>query len=325
MKKVYLIGKMALVCLLLAVSNNSCTNLDEQLYSAVEEKNFYKTDEEFTAALGAAYTSLYGFMNHGALFSISEVSSDEVVIPHRGNDWFDGGQWLRMHRHEYKANEDGFNNAWGFCFGGVSNCNRLLEQLAAADAVKAAAFTSELKVLRALFYYWLLDLYGNVPIVTAFKNAEAAPATKTRAEVYAFVEKELAENVPKLSKSVDKSTYARMNFYVGQAILAKLYLNAGVYTGTPQYAKAQAAADEVISSGKYRLESDYGANFKFNNETSVENMFVVPYDKVNAQGFNLVTWTKWTGYDPEFINLGSGNNGIIPQSKSYTFGVQVGF
>lgn len=47
--------------------------------------------------------------------------------------------------------------------------------------------------------------------------------------------------------------------------------------------------------------------------------------KIYAQGFNLLTWTKWTGYDPEWINLGNGNNGIVPQSKSYTFGIQVKF
>ena len=178
MKKFYSFGKVALVGALLAVSNNACTDLTETLYDKVEEKNFYKTDEEFTAALGAAYTSLYSFMNHGTIFSINEVSTDEMIIPHRGNDWYDGGQWLRNHRHEFGKTDDPYNNAWGFCYGGISNCNRLLEQLAAADPVKAANYTSELKTLRALFYYWLLDMYGNVPVVTAFKNAETAPATQ---------------------------------------------------------------------------------------------------------------------------------------------------
>ncbi len=44
-----------------------------------------------------------------------------------------------------------------------------------------------------------------------------------------------------------------------------------------------------------------------------------------AQGFNLLTWTKWTGYDPEFVGLGAGNNGIVPQSKSFSFGAKVVF
>ncbi|MEZ4902901.1 MAG: hypothetical protein R2822_14675 [Spirosomataceae bacterium] len=47
--------------------------------------------------------------------------------------------------------------------------------------------------------------------------------------------------------------------------------------------------------------------------------------RVYAQGVNLLTWTAWTGYDPEFVGLGSGNNGIIPQARNYTFGVQIGF
>ena len=117
-----------------------------------------------------------------------------------------------------------------------------------------------------------------------------------RAAVYAFVEGELTANVPKLTKIVDKSTYARVNYYVGEAILAKLYLNSGIYlgTGAPTAAnldKSLAASNEIINSAKYGLESDYASNFKFNNETSKENIFVIPYDQVNAQGFNLVQMT----------------------------------
>ncbi|MDW8209820.1 MAG: TonB-dependent receptor [Cytophagales bacterium] len=47
--------------------------------------------------------------------------------------------------------------------------------------------------------------------------------------------------------------------------------------------------------------------------------------RLYAQAINLITWTKWTGYDPEFLNLGAGNNGVVPQSRNYTFGVEIGF
>jgi hypothetical protein len=47
--------------------------------------------------------------------------------------------------------------------------------------------------------------------------------------------------------------------------------------------------------------------------------------RISAQAVNLLTWTKWTGYDPEFLSLGSGNNGVVPQSRSVTLAVQVGF
>ena len=114
MKKLIKYSKALLIAGALLTFNNSCTNLDEELYSTVTFDNFFKTDEEFISALGAAYSSLIGVMgNHNATWSIQEVSSDELMIPQRGGDWFDGGIWLRMFRHEYLPTEDAFNNSWG--------------------------------------------------------------------------------------------------------------------------------------------------------------------------------------------------------------------
>ncbi len=60
------------------------------------------------------------------------------------------------------------------------------------------------------------------------------------------------------------TTYGRMNYYAGQTLLAKMYLNSEVYTGTAQWAKVITACDEVINSGKYNLEGNYFANFNVN-------------------------------------------------------------
>ncbi len=290
-------GKALLMLAFLTPFTQSCTNLDEEVYGQLTDANFPTTEEQFISALGATYTSLYGWANHNSIFSLQEISSDEMMIPHRGADWFDGGQWLRVHRHEYTPTEESINNGWNFLFGGVNNCNRvidLFDQLVAdgkVDAAQAAAFIGEVKVLRALFYYWLLDAYGNVPIVSSFSTAEANPPTKSRAEVYAFIESELNANVPNLERKKDGSTYARMNYYAGKALQAKLYLNAEVYTGTAQWDAAIAACNEVINSGLYSIESDYFTNFNTNNSGSNENVFVIPYDEQNATGFNLAQMT----------------------------------
>jgi hypothetical protein len=82
-----------------------------------------------------------------------------------------------------------------------------------------------------------------------------------------------------------------MNYYAGQALLAKLYLNAKVYTGAEQNAKVIAACDEIINSGKYSLESNYFANFNVDNSNSKEFIFAIPYDKIFYTGFNLVMQT----------------------------------
>ncbi len=292
MKNILKNSKMLLIAGMLLAFNNSCTNLDEKLYSTVDFDHFFKSDEEFISALGAAYSRLIGIMgSHGAYWSSQEVSSDELCVPQRGGDWYDGGQWLRMYTHTYTFTDDPFNNSWNQLYGGVSACNRLIEQFTPVPGDNTIKFISELRGVRALFYYWLMDMFGNVPIVTGFKNAEATPVNKTRAEVYAFIEKELTESLPNLSGDVTASTYARFTKNAANSLLCKLYLNAGQYTGTAQWDKAIAAADAVINSGKYSLEGDFFTNFKTDNSGSKENIFVIPYDKVFAGGFNLPQMT----------------------------------
>jgi hypothetical protein len=78
-----------------------------------------------------------------------------------------------------------------------------------------------------------------------------------------------------------------MNYYAGQTLLAKLYLNSEVYTGTAQWQKVITACDEVINSGKFSLESNYFANFNVDNAASKEFIFAIPYDHVFFTGFNL--------------------------------------
>ena len=285
--------KFAFIGLFLMTVNQSCTDLEEELFSEIRTEDFYQSDEEFISALGAAYTSLYFYMNHNTYLSAQEVSSDEIMIPQRGADWFDGGVWLRCHRHEFTPDEGYLNNMWNNLYGGINTCNRLIFQFnALPESAGAAPFIAELRTLRALFYYYLLDTFGNVPIIDKFDvDPGFQPETRPRAEVYNFVESELTAAAQNLSKSVDGSTYARMQFYVAQAILSKLYLNAEVYTGQPQWQKAIDAADEVINSGNYALENDYFVNFNTNNSSSTENIFVIPYDEVFAGGFNLAQMT----------------------------------
>jgi hypothetical protein len=322
MKKYWI--KVLLAGLFVITFNQSCSDLKEKVYSTVQPENFFKNEDEFVAALGAAYTRLYFFESHNTYMSVQEISSDEAMIPQRGGDWFDGGQWLRAHRHEYDSNDEGIGNAWNSLFGGVNTCNRLIFQfndLIAKGAVSeslAKPFLAELKVLRALWYLWLLDSFGNVPIVDRFDvAADFKPATAPRATVFAFVEKELLENVPLLTKAVGSATYARVHYYVGQAILAKMYLNAGVYTGTPQWAKAVAASNEVINSGFYSLEDNYFNNFNSDNASSKENIFVVPYDKVFAQGFNLPQMTLHYGSQGTFNLTDQPWNGYCSLQEFY--------
>ncbi len=292
MRKSRLLVMAVLAVMLTATINQSCTNLDEELYSDVTPDNFFNTEEEILAALGAAYTQ-FGNWGSGDPWNLNCVSTDEMVVPTRGQDWDDGGDWRRWHLHAWTREDGGMNGGWNFGFGGVNTANRLIYQFevlvedGAMDADVAAAFIAELRAVRGFFYWQLIDWYGNVPLVTDFANADAQPATVDRAEVYNWVVADLEEAVPLLPKAVDATTYGRMNYYAGQALLANLYLNAEVYTGTQQYTKAAAACTDVIDNGGYSLTGNYFDNFSASNTGTSEMIFAIPYDQVYYGGFNV--------------------------------------
>lgn len=286
MKNTFLYKITPLILIFTVVFSQSCTNLDEELFSDINESNFFQNDEQFVAGLGAAYTALYFYGGHNGLWSLNEVSSDEFLIAQKGSDWFDGGQWLRVHQHLQNSAEESVGNAWNSLFSGVTTCNRLIEQFESAGVEGSDAFISELTALRAWFYYQLLDTYGNVPVVSTFATAEEQPATRPRAEVFSFVEADLVEASRTITRDLGPDTYARMQYYAAQFLLAKIYLNAEVYTGSPRWEDCIAACDNIINSGQYSLSSDFFANFSAENEGSPENIFVIPYDQVGATGFN---------------------------------------
>jgi hypothetical protein len=316
MKKLIYI-KSLLIGLGMCFVISSCVDLEEEVFSAVTAENFFKTNEEFISALGQAYSSLGGLGNHSGLWSINELASDEIVISTKGGDWFDGGVLLQLHQHEFLPDNPFFQNSWNFLYGGINTCNRLIFSFQNLDNPNSEAFIAELRALRALYYYWAMDAFGNIPIVTDFTITEA-PGTKTRAEAYTFILSELNEIIPLLPDAKDGTTYGRMTKWSALMIRMKLYLNAEIYTGTPQWALAAKDAEEIINTGPYSLMPTYSDNFIINNSNSTENIFVYPYDKVFAGGFNWVMMTlhiasqstfnltqqPWNGYQTveEFYN-----------------------
>lgn len=291
----------------------ACEEPQQELFSQIPRETVLTSDDpDVIAVLAAsAYSPLNGTWGaHNSLWSMHENTSDEMVITQKGADWEDGGQWIRMHRHEFLPTEESISNGWNYCYTAIGTINNLLLQFNGNVALE-----SELRALRALVYLWLIDAYANVPIILE-TDTDATPANNTRQEVFDFIESSITEALPELRK---ERTYATINYYVAQTILAKLYLNAGIYTGTPRWQDAADACQEVIDGGVYSLEPDFFANFATQNQGSSENIFVINYDKDNAGGFNLAQMTlhylsqetyrlqeqPWNGYSTleEFYNM----------------------
>jgi len=301
------------------IATVSCTKLTETdlLYDKVNGDEFGKTALEVQSLVGAAYSNLSGIGGNNHYIPLNEVTTDEMIVPTRGADWGDGGHWVRLKKHTYNSNDPLPSNGWSFCYTGVSTCNRLLA-MPQINSDEGKAYIPELKVLRALYYYWLLDWYGNVPLSIDYADTKP-PANATRQQVYDFIEKELLENGPQLPKAGpnEVATYGRVTYYTAYAILAKLYLNAKVYTGTAQWDKAIAMCDTIINSSKYSLAPNYVDNFVPNNSTSKEFIFAVPFDHVHLTGFNLGMMTL------SYLNQGTYNinaqpwNGFATVSEFY--------
>ena len=147
---------------------------------------------------------------------------------------------------------------------------------------------AELKTVRAFYHYIALDLFGNVPISDSSYTDLSKLKTRTRGEVFSFIEKELKDNLQYLSQDVNPYTYGKATRWFAQALLAKLYLNAQVYSGTAKWAECIAACDNILNSNKYSLEPDFFNNFKVANEGSKENIFVIPFDREAGLDFFVI-------------------------------------
>jgi starch-binding outer membrane protein, SusD/RagB family len=297
---------------LVAMTMGSCWELEQEVLTGITQEDLQQnvTPELIEVLKQSAYSAVVSnWGGHGGLYSIIEVSSDELAIPQKGADWEDGGIWLRNHRHTWISTDGPYNGAWQYAFRIVGECNLLLQQYPDLEDLGA-----ELRVLRALAYLWLIDNFGNVPIIRETDRG-GNPAQNTRQEVFQFIETSILENAPLLTRD---NTRTNLNYWTAHMILAKLYLNAQVYTGTARWADAEAALNVIINGGPYSLAPNFFSNFATVNSNSPENMFTLPYDANNAGGFNIHQMTfhystqqtfelqeqPWNGYTAleEFYN-----------------------
>jgi len=183
---------------LLLGSLQACTNLDEPPKSDISPGTFFSNEAEALAGLSGVYAQLRGaFPGYCcAYYALSEISTDEMVVPTRGQDWYDNGRWLEIHEQGWTPGSPStlqdINSAWVNGFTGVANANLALGALQSRlimDSVKQAGVIAELRALRAFYYYQLMDLFGGVPVVT---TTDVAPRDRvSRDSVFKFIEAEL--------------------------------------------------------------------------------------------------------------------------------------
>ena len=279
-------------------------------------------EEEAYADAGALYrntvATLYNYIGGATdgqglqgtcrgIYDLQTFGSDEAMIPTRGTDWYDGGIWQELYRHDWTPGHPMLGNAWSYLYKVITLCNRSLELLEShqhlLDEVQYVEYTAEVRALRAIYYWYLMDLFGRIPIITTSKTSLSQLQQMPRSQIFKFVCTELQQVCPNLhheNSARPGDYYGRVTYHVACFVLAKLMLNAEVYLDNnwtdgdhPDGSALTISVDgktmnaweatiyycDQLENADYELEELYSSNFEVHNENSNENIWVIPMDK----------------------------------------------
>lgn len=279
---------------------------EEEAYASISD--LYRNGVASLYNCIGSYKDSEGLQGTGrGIYDLNTFTTDEAIMPTRGGDWYDGGFWQGLYLHQWGVNSDAILNTWEYLFRSIKQCNYSLEQIERFSATHSdkelPAYKAEVRALRAMFYYYTMDLFGRVPLIISSNTGDKTMMQAGRDEIFTFIMKELQEAAPFLSEERSNTPgtyYGRVTRAVAYFLLAKLALNTEVYmdadwtdgvypNGSTIYftvdgkrlnawQTTQYYCTELARMG-YRLENDYTSNFAIFNESSQENIFVVPMNK----------------------------------------------
>ncbi len=301
--------------LILSVSLFAACSIEEHPKDQIEESKVFTSPEElYRNTIGTIYSYVGGFKDGQGLqgtcrgvYDLQTFGSDEAVLPTRGVDWYDGGIWQDLYKHSWTPGHEVVKNSWMYLYKVITICNRALETI---DKYKNLLidlqykrYNAEVRAIRAIYYFYLLDLFGNVPVVISTDRSMNDVETLMRSHVFEFIIFELGQAYPYLPNrfsQIKGDFYGRVTQAVAAFVLAKLYLNAEVYeddvwTDNERPDGKEMSFDvydrkmnaweatafycDLIGQIGYKLEEYYYNNFCVNNENSVENIWTIPLDQ----------------------------------------------
>lgn len=303
----------------------SCSlSLEETPLSSIPEADAYQSAKLLYINTVGTVTSGLGTVfkgNTDAFCTIEDISGGQLFNPGRGGgDWQDGGKHQSMFMHTWEEDNDYMRSGWNGGFNKVAAINKALGTIekyyeASLDKPVLDSYIAELRAMRAIFYWYMLDFYGNVPICDSPEATIAETVQSPRDKVYEFVRDELAASIPLLAnakcQNESDNYYGRVTKAVAYFMMARLALNAPVYllpvstfaSTNSKEAIAQAVnakgkeiminldgksrnawetviyCQEQVAAMGYKLQPVYADNFSISNGSgNVENIFVIPRD-----------------------------------------------
>jgi starch-binding outer membrane protein, SusD/RagB family len=305
-----MLRSLAMASLLVGLGVSACTDPTEEPSSTITEGNVFKDPRSYRAFLAKIYAGLAvsgqqgpagnpdllnldeGFSQYLRLYwEHQELPTDEAII-----GWGDLGL-PEMNTMQWGPANGFVSTMYSRAFYQVALVNEFMRQTTdsklsergVSSALRAdiQGFRAEARFLRALSYWHLLDLYGGVPVVT--EPSVAPPKQNTRQEVYDFIVSELTAIPGDLPASAGAGTYGRATREAAAMLLAKVYLNAEVYTGAAHYADVITALQPVLN-GPFTLDPTYKRIFLADNQNSPEIIFPIIQDGIHTRTWGGMTF-----------------------------------
>ena len=304
----------ALPLLVLSLSFTSC--LDETPKDQIPESEIYDSANSLYVNAVASLYNYIGAHDEGeglqgtcrGIYDYNTLTTDEAIIPIRGGNWYDGGLWKNMYDHTWTSTDTDLYNVWKYLYKVIVLSTKSLETIDQHKSLlndkQRDEYKAEVRAIRAMFYYYAMDMFGRIPILESSTQKTADIRQSNRSDVFKYIVKELqtvAPLLPNEHSNLQGNYYGRVTRPVAWFLLAKLALNAEVYTddnwtdsyrtdgktimfdvdGTQKNAWLTCIHYcNLIASAGYSLENDYTKNFAVHNENSNENIFTIPLDKM---------------------------------------------
>ncbi len=307
----------------------SCTKeyLDVKPTDTVTAENFYKTQTDAIQATNAAYSQLQqnGMFNY-SLWGIGDVMSDNSFLG--GGGAADGIEFQQLDSYTIPTTNPLTTSHWQRAYLGIGEANQVLLHVPdiTMDATIKNRCLGEAEFLRALYYFYLVRGFGDVPLVLtpAQTAAEAASVTRTpTAQVYAQIVKDLTDAITKLPTSYSGDDVGRATKWSATALLAKVYLTQGDLPNAATQARA------VIASSGKSMWPNFADNFKVETENGQESLFEVQFksglSSYSTDGPGSVMNEFWGArfYGSPYV-VSSGGYGFNIPEKDLVAGYGVG-
>ena len=315
MKKNKIFSLLAAASLLITVP--SCTDLDERIFDQLPAETFGGTATEINALVGTCYNTLKRVFPSDGL-TMSEAAGSVMIYPtRRGGDWWDGGQYLQMFMHTYTNMTSCNVNAWNAAMESIGTCNANLNTVMGSEMPDKDQKAAEIRGIRAYWYYFLVNGWGNIPMVIDYNDKEL-PGNTPRAEAYSWLVQEVNSLIPALPEA--EGNYGRFTKASAHALLAKLYLNSDAWGQGDKYSLAAEEAKKVIDDSGLELLTKWTDNFSWNNSGNKESILCAQYSSSDTRNTNSLhfrtlgyvenlaigaSFGAWNGFcaQPDYVKL----------------------